>query len=404
MAESRQHRVLVAGAGVAGLETVLALRDLAGDRVARILLDPAEIFTFRPLTVAEPFGVAAAARYPLADLAAAAGAELVADGLAAVEPARHVVRTIGGDELEYEVLVLALGARIMPAFAGATTFDPDDAGALTALVGGVDDGTASRVAVLVPGGPHWALPAYELALLLARRPGAVVTLVTTERTPLELFGDVASDAVADELSEAGVRIELAARPRVQGTSVELGDGRELQADAVVALPAVTARTVPGVPVAPGGFIAVDEHGRVAGVPDVYAAGDLTTVTVKQGGIAAQQADAVAHHIAHRFGASVEPEPFAGVLRGRLLTGHGDRWLRRDPGAGTSEYAGHCLWWPPGKVAGRWLAPFLADQDLAVLGLGPAPGHGVTIERPIPAAVPMPYDFELLRGEDERGAE
>ena len=44
-------RVLIAGGGVAALETVLALRALAGDRVKLELLAPDEEFVERPLAV-----------------------------------------------------------------------------------------------------------------------------------------------------------------------------------------------------------------------------------------------------------------------------------------------------------------------------------------------------------------
>ena len=62
-------RVLVAGGGVAGLEGLLALRDLAGDRVELTLLSPEEEFVYRPMAVAEPFGRGRADRHPLADIA-----------------------------------------------------------------------------------------------------------------------------------------------------------------------------------------------------------------------------------------------------------------------------------------------------------------------------------------------
>jgi len=55
-----------------------------------------------------------------------------------------------------------------------------------------------------------------------------------------------------------------------------------------------------------------------------------------------------------------------VLRGILLTGRGRRWIRRDIG-GTDEEGEterHALWWPPTKVAGRYLAPYLAALDEA----------------------------------------
>ena len=103
-----------------------------------------------------------------------------------------------------------------------------------------------------------------------------------------------------------------------------------------------------------------------GVPDVYAAGDITAFPVKQGGIACQQADAAAAHIAARAGAPVKPEPFAPVLRGMLLTERTAHFMRREArGAGdASQVAGRALWWPPAKIAGRELAGYLEGLDEA----------------------------------------
>ena len=61
---------------------------------------------------------------------------------------------------------------------------------------------------------------------------------------------------------------------------------------------------------------------MSGAEDVYAAGDGTNFPIKQGGIACQQADAVAEVIAKAAGASLEPRSFRPVLRGRLITGAG----------------------------------------------------------------------------------
>ena len=94
-----------------------------------------------------------------------------------------------------------------------------------------------------------------------------------------------------------------------------------------------------------------------GQDDVWAAGDATDFPLKQGGIATQQADVAARAIAARAGAPVQPETFSPLLRGILLTGTGAWWLRSDPsgGDGEGELAGHALWWPPSKIAGRWLS-------------------------------------------------
>ena len=113
-----------------------------------------------------------------------------------------------------------------------------------------------------------------------------------------------------------------------------------------------------------GFVTVDGHGRVAGADHVWAAGDGIAFPVKFGGLAAQQADAAAADIAGEAGAMVERAPFRPVLRGRLLTGRGPRYLRHDAagGDGEGEATTHALWWPPSKINGRYLAPWLATRD------------------------------------------
>ena len=104
---------------------------------------------------------------------------------------------------------------------------------------------------------------------------------------------------------------------------------------------------------------VDEHGRVPGLDDVYAAGDMTTRPLKQGGLATQQADVAAAAIAAAAGAPVEPEAYRPVLRAMLLTGGRPRYLRRAPARAAAIAAStRRPWWPPHKIAGRELAPYL----------------------------------------------
>src|SRR5262249_44934775 len=93
--ESRKpFHVVVAGAGVAALETALGLRELAGQLVRVELVAPEAEFTYRPLAVAEPFQTAEARRFPLDSLVTAAGATLRCDGVAGVEPAQKRVRLL----------------------------------------------------------------------------------------------------------------------------------------------------------------------------------------------------------------------------------------------------------------------------------------------------------------------
>jgi sulfide:quinone oxidoreductase len=97
---------------------------------------------------------------------------------------------------------------------------------------------------------------------------------------------------------------------------------------------------------------------------VWAAGDGVAFPVKFGGLAAEQADAAAEQIAALAGADITPAPFRPVLRGRLLTGRGERFMYHVAGGGGGEgtVADRALWSPPGKIAGRRLAPYLAARD------------------------------------------
>jgi sulfide:quinone oxidoreductase len=123
-------RVVVAGGGVAGIEALLTLHALAGDRVELTLVDAQPDFIYRPMKVAEPFARGSARRYPIAEMARDAGARLVADTVAAVDPDKRVAHTAGGEALRYDALLLATGARSTPAYEHALTWD-DQSGPTT---------------------------------------------------------------------------------------------------------------------------------------------------------------------------------------------------------------------------------------------------------------------------------
>jgi sulfide:quinone oxidoreductase len=206
-------------------------------------------------------------------------------------------------------------------------------------------------------------------------------LVTPEDRPLALFGHTASDAIRELLEIRGVRfVTDAAAVAWDGARLHIAGDESIEADAVVALPRLEGPPVEGLPQDGAGFVATDEYGWVLGLSDVYAAGDLTQFPVKQGGIATQQADAVASSIASDAGAAVRPAATKPVLRGLLLTGLAPRFLRSEPGRGQSLVDTEPLWWPPAKIVGRYLTPFLADH----LGLSsefaePSPTGAIPVE-------------------------
>ena len=362
-------QVVIVGGGVAGLEALIALRALAGDGVTVTLVSQDEWFVDRPLTVAEPFALGSAARYPLPEIAAEFDAEFVHATVTGVAAAEHRVSCAGGPNLGFDTLILAPGARMRPPVADAIAFGVAGSGrAVKDMLSRLRSGDARSAAFVVPSRAGWLLPLYELALMTGRElerskvEGAQLRLITPEDRPLTLFGDQGSESVGRQLAAAGIEFIGATRATVRGGDVALGaTGESVAVDCVVTLPLLRGPGLAGVPATqPDDFIPVDEYGRVEGLADVYAAGDAVDFPVKQGGLAAQQADAVAAHVAARHGARVDAAPFRPVLRGMLLTGGEPRFMRSGvPGADPDiPGAWYLLWWPPTKIAGRHLAPYL----------------------------------------------
>jgi sulfide:quinone oxidoreductase len=362
-----RNKVVIVGGGVAALEAALALQELAPGLVEVELVAPERNFAYRPLLVAEPFGAGEVRMFPLRRLAEAAGTTFVEATVTGVDSDRHVVGTATGEELSFDLLLLAPGAVPVAAVPGAICFrGPTEAAALRQLLADASAGIIDRITFAVPTGASWPLPLYELALLTRSYlvdEGAVdiaVAIVTPEDAPLDLFGATASDAMHELLETRGIELLLGTTPLAFADgALSTAPAGILPTDRVVALPRLEGPRLAGVLHDANGFIPTDERAQVSDEIDVWAAGDATTVPLKQGGIATQQADAAAEAIAARAGAALEPSPFRPVLRGLLLTGMAPRFLRAEAGARGSTIDTEPLWWPPAKIVGRYLAPFLA---------------------------------------------
>jgi sulfide:quinone oxidoreductase len=398
MTRTRRH-VLIAGGGVAGLETLLALRALAGDRLDITILAPELKFVNRSMSAQQPFKVQRGRGFRLEDTAAELGAHWHRGALDRVVHAQHRAVTRDRESLRYDMLVLALGARPQREWQteGVLTYRGGrDGPNYRMLLRQLREGRIEKVAFVKPAGASWPLPLYDLALMTAAecaahdRPDVELSLITPEEEPLAIFGIRASAAISTILSESGVTLHTRSygQPGPPGR-LDISPGhRSLAVDRVVTEPRLVGPSLRGIPSGHEGFIHTDAHGRVPGVDDVFAAGDATTFPVKQGGLAAQQADAVAEAIAALAGADVQPQPFRPVLRGVLLTGRGQAWLRKvtNGDAPDGEAQRRALFWPPTKIAGRYLSPYLNELDEA-RALGKAP-H--------PSGVPVELDLERER--------
>ena len=266
-------------------------------------------------------------------------------------------------------------------FRGRSPPRTTDTDHVRALLKEVEEGEVQRLVFAVPWGSVWALPAYELALLTAARLKAYQTrnvelmLVTPEDAPLQLFGRSASDAVRELLGDADVTLITGTCP------IAAYDGRlrtvpeqSIAADRVLALPRLQGHSIHGVPQTVEGFVPVDQHGRVVGLDNVFAAGDITTFPVKQGGIATQQAFVRRRRSPRWPGSRLRRDPSHPCYVGCCFKSHPLFMRRNMSGADEPDWVSETpIWWPPTKIVGRQLTPFLAALA----------GEKVTREEPPP---------------------
>ncbi len=354
------REVLIVGGGIAGLEALMALADLGDNRLRLQLVADHASFVLPPQLLGVPWG-RPSLHVDLERLCRAFGARFTQGTVTGVDAGLREVYTAGGETLAYERLLVAPGARRALAYGATRTLGfgvlPD---ALAADLAG-------SVTVVVPAGASWTLPAYQLALLAAGA-GRDVRVLTAEDVVMEAFGDGTHAAVRALLDRHGVVVETGRAPD-PGTPVN-----EL-ADTVISLPLLNGPAITGLPLDGHGFVRVDAQMAVPGVAGVHAAGDAIAYAIKQGGLAAQQADTAAAEIVRACGGAPPPAPYAPILRGKLTTPHGEElYLRR---ALDGLDAGHTsdtpLWEPPGAICAWRLALWLnfhrseleqASHDLA----------------------------------------
>jgi sulfide:quinone oxidoreductase len=371
-------RVVICGGGIAAVEGILRLRRLAGDAVDIELLAPGDELVYRPLAVREPFAWGAARRYPLRRIARDTHADWIQDALEWVDPDAQVVHTAEGHRVEYDALLVAVGARQVDAYRHVATFRDAEADAVyRGIVQDVEGGYTRRLAFVQPVGPVWPLPLYELALMTAERAESMdirdleLSLVTPEPRPLAVFGIGVSDVVTNVLASAGIRVFTnslakvpgARRLLIQPQNVELEDQR------IVAMPRIAGPAIRGLPGGgANGFLPIDKHCAVPGTGGrVFAAGDVANYPIKHGGLGAQMADAAAAAIAVLAGYQDSAPAFNPVIRGKLLTGTDPVYMSAHP-VGAESFESEVYEEPPwradDKVVAEELGPYLASFDQA----------------------------------------
>ena len=145
-------RVVIVGGGVAGLETLLALHDLAGNRAEVTLVAPDPDFLYKPLLVEEPFDLGPAERHTLEPVAEELGARFQLGSMRRVNAAAHALDLDGDQRLDYDYAVVCTGGRFHPAFDGVTTFPAREPLRINELLRA--DGPSRHIFFVVPSGRH----------------------------------------------------------------------------------------------------------------------------------------------------------------------------------------------------------------------------------------------------------
>ena len=435
-------RLCVVGAGTAGLEGLLYAREKLGDGAELTLIAPEREFRYRAMNRESLFRPGPERGLAIADVVAHVGATWVEDRADAIHQDERTVITRDGDTVPFDYLLLALGART------ARTLDQGhvwqrgaDPGFLDEVIAALGAGEARSVAVVVPRGARWPLPAYELALVLAwttADTSATITLITAEDKPLGAIGKEATRAVTGETEAAGLHVitgveaidaqrddperselvsvillaehleersdALAGRATGRPSRGRLDSGSRAEFDRLISLPTVIGPKIAGVSTDAGGFIEVDETLRVCGSERVWAAGSCLAAALEHSALSARQADAAIDAIAAASGVAAGEPPAsardAPELTGMMLTGQRPRWLAENP-PGTQEPSTRCLWWPPGRAVGRMLAGQIAAWNPSLQEALPGDPEGVLIQAPVALGCP---EAPVSGGDGEVSAE
>jgi NADPH-dependent 2,4-dienoyl-CoA reductase/sulfur reductase-like enzyme len=278
MSEQRQsgaRRAMIAGAGMAGVQTAVALREQGfTGGVTLIGAEPHQPYDRPPLSKAVLLGTAEGSAFDVDFEALGIELHLGREALG-VRPGDHVLDTAAGPE-PYDVLVLATGAEPLrlPGAEGVPGVHLlrtlDDAERLRPVLARQHD--------IVVVGAGWIGAEFATA---AREAGCSVTVVEAADRPLAgvLPPEVAAP-MAGWYADSGAVLRTHARVRrVEPGTVVLDDGSTLPAGAVVvgigARPATDWLAGSGIELGVHREVVADAHLRTS-APDVYAVGDCAS--------------------------------------------------------------------------------------------------------------------------------
>ena len=318
-------RVLILGGGFGGIAAADRLRRHLPQEDEVVLVDRRSHFMmgFRKIGAVIGREPMEPHRRPLAALAER-GIRVVGADITKIDPAARAAE-VGGERIEADALIVALGAETVPAVVpglaeyGIDVYDPEQVPRAAEAFAGLDGG---RLAVGIFGAPYKCSPApYELALLAnevlhERKARATITVFTPQPMSIPVLGKAGCVGLEDRLVGQGIDFRPNSKTvRVDAGAVVLDGGAEVPFDLLFAVPP---HRVPRVVVEAGlaeqgGWVKVNPRTLETSFAGVYAVGDVTAFPMankqpfpKAGVFAESEGIVVADRIVARF-ADREPD-------------------------------------------------------------------------------------------------
>ncbi|HWD86096.1 MAG TPA: FAD/NAD(P)-binding oxidoreductase [Solirubrobacteraceae bacterium] len=319
-------RVVILGAGFAGLELTTRLSEEFGNEIELTLIDKSDAFVFGFSKLDVMFGRTTAdqVRHPYANLIKP-GVRFVQTAIRAIDPAARRVETDAG-VFEADVLVVALGADLDPdatpglAEGGHEFYTVPGGFAARDVLEGFEGG---RVVVGVLSTPYKCPPAPSETVLLLHeylnerglRDRSEIALVIDFPRPIP-----PSPAASEALIEAFAERDIEWHPRTEVYELDgsrgvarLHDGGEMPYDLFLAVPVHRApRVVVEAGLTKDGWIPVDSLTFETSFPGVYGMGDIAAVGTPRAGVFAEgHARIAAEHIAARIRGTTSAAQYTG---------------------------------------------------------------------------------------------